>query len=1017
MESLTCKKRDHSFFMGLVIILILATTLTNNLILGKECTLDDYGSTYSSCDYINNPNGMRTVIYYKKDNCSEGNVPIPSSNTQIPCNLTCPNGEFLSPPSLVCQKCKPGEFSFSEGVRIDEWKTLPETFKTTCTSDAGEKVDCEAWKVATNGKYIYSGDQPKLTQIATSTLTYFVNILRESGSIEFSFRADSGPEDGLEFYIDDRQVLGRVSYVATESIKTFPLTKGYHRLEWRYIKESTISSGKNRALIYWIKVSGTKFTSDSCEVCPKGTFSKSEGSADCESCPINTFSDKEGSTSCTACDDDKYATLGSTTCLPRPICTKDDYYAYYTSCSNGKRELKFDWKYPKYCYQGVELPANKVDQPCNQCPKGQFRKDDVCQQCNGPFQYYDGMYKDCRTCYEGYAAIKYKRYDSAFLNEIGSKLPEEWSNKCLGECDKENNGWRVVSNAETGEAYLDAAGGGYGDETLLSIPFELYTDGNIEVDYEIVTEAEKLDTSMFLIFINGTLQTEVTKSTSVGKAKFKSKYYPPGSYLLSLAFDKYDSVQKQSTVKVTSIVIEGEKSGAADSCIECREGFYCPQKVDQFIPCPPGQYSNVKSEVCMGCYNGYFNDKWAQQRCRICGTGTASGGMGALECINTCSYQIPGTEIIYNLTELQSALNDPQFEGLRLAQSDLRIFFSLCNRFDTAQVPYCKKESRPAVNELKKLEKTSKNIRKGYTTYSCIEQGTEENRRLLAGDMGNVIFYSEASDPSKRAEGLTVSLSTDYKCPDNSGIYKTEIELKCNPKAGIGKPVFKSVERVGSGKRFDEICTANVLWESSFACPVCTIYDYEVVLGACEDGKRKRKNFLKPDSKCVPHSTLGLQLLPEVVEDCPICSPLDYHFVDTKCIAGKSTRKFVWKEPKNCTGGVNLPHDEELPCEEVEVGFTTALSGFIVIGSIFLCLVAVIGVCYAKNRKLNSQYELLSGREGGQHVNEFELRPTNVEVYDQNDSEDENLDIDIGFHSNNNSIAINPFSDSDEDKV
>lgn len=183
-------------------------------------------------------------------------------------DLVCDNGYFLSPPSTKCEPCNAGEYSFS-GTLINDWSDLPESFKTSCTSEGGKSFRCASWKASANSKYFYSGDQSRSLGIVTSSLTYYVNILKEAGEVQFNFRVDADANDGLEFYIDNTLVMERTGYVHEYIVKSFPLAKGPHILEWRYNRTPPSSSSKEMAYLTWIKVYGEKLVVEKCSKCPK----------------------------------------------------------------------------------------------------------------------------------------------------------------------------------------------------------------------------------------------------------------------------------------------------------------------------------------------------------------------------------------------------------------------------------------------------------------------------------------------------------------------------------------------------------------------------------------------------------------------------------------------------------------------------------------------------------------------------------------------------------------------------
>ena len=61
-------------------VVVVQSPSQNNV---RGCTHDDYGSTYTACEKLSD---IRTVIYFKKNNCSEG-VPIPTSSETLSCGM------------------------------------------------------------------------------------------------------------------------------------------------------------------------------------------------------------------------------------------------------------------------------------------------------------------------------------------------------------------------------------------------------------------------------------------------------------------------------------------------------------------------------------------------------------------------------------------------------------------------------------------------------------------------------------------------------------------------------------------------------------------------------------------------------------------------------------------------------------------------------------------------------------------------------------------------------------------
>ena len=204
-----------------------------------DCTKNDFGVTYSPCDKKTN---TRRVVWYKKNDCGPGGEALPVSSKTFSCSLTCQNGQYLTPPYTTCQSCPRGQYSFSEGVKFDDWTKTAEGLKTQCTGK-----NCVAWR-RTSG-YIYSGNNTNAHNI-NSILSYNVDIVRDEGRVEFFYQVDADRSgDGLEFFVDGQQYLYRVSYTNNYVLANFTLSRGPHALEWMYKKNARTSKGKDRAMI------------------------------------------------------------------------------------------------------------------------------------------------------------------------------------------------------------------------------------------------------------------------------------------------------------------------------------------------------------------------------------------------------------------------------------------------------------------------------------------------------------------------------------------------------------------------------------------------------------------------------------------------------------------------------------------------------------------------------------------------------------------------------------------------
>jgi hypothetical protein len=243
--------------------------------------------------------------------------------------------------------------------------------------------------------------------------------------------------------------------------------KGYHKVEWRYIKDGTGSGGADRAFIKSIEVFGTKTYESQCTACPVGYYSL-PGQSRCIPCKADTFANTVGTAQCTPCPQGFYSKPGAKECLPRPLCTENDYYSYFTPCVNKKRTIAFEWKAPHICEKGVEKPQSIENQPCAPCPPGSAR-DPVTFECLGcPNGYFRASSEEeCKPCEAGTTAIRTK-YFNRFVDS--NELPAGMSTSCLSYCQ---TAWHVKSNPMKNVGYLEVGGFGSGEGSVLEFEVDV----------------------------------------------------------------------------------------------------------------------------------------------------------------------------------------------------------------------------------------------------------------------------------------------------------------------------------------------------------------------------------------------------------------------------------------------------------------------------------------------------------------------------------------------------------------
>ncbi len=117
------------------------------------------------------------------------------------------------------------------------------------------------WSINAYGPYEgnFCARSGSITHMQETSMILDVEIL-EAGNISF-FRMVSCEDDEndnydyLSFYIDDVEQARWDSILSWEEV-SFPVSTGYHRLEWKYSKDTTVSAGLDAAFIDYISFPG-----------------------------------------------------------------------------------------------------------------------------------------------------------------------------------------------------------------------------------------------------------------------------------------------------------------------------------------------------------------------------------------------------------------------------------------------------------------------------------------------------------------------------------------------------------------------------------------------------------------------------------------------------------------------------------------------------------------------------------------------------------------------------------------
>ena len=201
--------------------------------------------------------------------------------------------------------------------------------------------------------------------------------------------------------------------------------------------------------------------------------------------------------------------------------------------------------------------------------------------------------------------------------------------------------------------------------------------------------------------------------------------------------------------------------------------------------------------------------------------------------------------------------------------------------------------------------------------------GAMENFSLMKGD---VMFKYTGGD-------------TTRDCP---GGMSTRVTLRCDAFAGHGAPRYAALKR--------EECVHAFLWQSSYACPLCSEDDYHEVVEECRpEGQRKKSWTWNVGGMCRD----GVELPAPVMEPC--------EYVDV----GKIDEMIA-----DSVAETNRTLQAQIEQHRQEAADAAALADrnkYIVIGCLggILLLVIVAFVLYRKNRNLKHKYSQLTQKSFG----------------------------------------------------
>ena len=300
--------------------------------LRRACTMDDYRLVYRECN-----NSAQAVHFELVEPilCRvNGSTPPPPSNGSVPC-FPCSEGSYRVSGSDECKTCAEGKYwSASKGkctssvpghaavlrrsylVSPLAGDSLPREFSTGCSGDCLclHEPSCEdGWRLL--GGQVDSG--LNLNREVDSYLDLTLKLVTP-GSISFVYDITGSPRDGLEFYVNEKQV--RLPYHPTDSsLRATPGTHfsvdvdaGLTTFRWNYHQEAK-SSGS--ALLHTILIEGIGGATEDV-TCQAGEYTSTGDALYCKECVAGTANPDEAATECHSCGKDSYAPdSGTAVCI------------------------------------------------------------------------------------------------------------------------------------------------------------------------------------------------------------------------------------------------------------------------------------------------------------------------------------------------------------------------------------------------------------------------------------------------------------------------------------------------------------------------------------------------------------------------------------------------------------------------------------------------------------------------------------------------------------------------------
>ena len=584
------------------------------------CNEDDYTYIITACDN----NQKRYIQYLWVDNpkrCHSG-VSLPETQ-ELSCVNTdatyCPPGQYLdlaiSQP--VCVDADPGFYSIGGGSLYNEWISLPDGFSSI------------SWTSVDEGAAIRSG-------FGDSSLFYLHDFV-EVGEVTITFKVFGygNVNEGFTVSLDNEPIFD--SILSTNgvwtTIKITDISVGHRFITFEF-KGGFVSTKKDEdigVMISTIKVLGTSHAAEYQLACEEGYYS--EGGAEiCTPCPANSFAANPSSDSCDLCPVGSYSFLGASACSFQVPCTLGNFQKTFSICNeeNNQREILYIPLQPFICDPSeLTLPSeDPVSCDSISCEPGEYRSSSssYCATCQVGY-YWDSDKQSCSQSAPGYAGILLTGY----YNHEEILLPEAFSTGCSGaHCSSTSKGWRSRST------YLDSGdNGAYSVDIYLDLDVDLTFDGSISFQYSV-----KGDKSVGVYFFIDGKQQSLSYHPSSSSSRSNSI---PSFNLLSgkhtIRWVYHQDEDSMGNANITNIIVTG--AGGATSQTECPAGTYSNSfGSNQCIPCAVGTFSsNVAATSCSPCADQTFTSEEASTHCQSCGDLTQSNS-DHTDCYTDCSFSV-----------------------------------------------------------------------------------------------------------------------------------------------------------------------------------------------------------------------------------------------------------------------------------------------------------------------------------------------------------------------------------------